>query len=320
MPQSSLPLVDPVERAIYLRTLPLFEGLESPVVATLARLMTEKTLPAGTVICEEGSVPSEVLIIVDGSVTESRGGFAWSRDAPTSIGGYSLLVVEGDGPRVVAATDLRVLALDGRTFLDLLQENVDFMFQVWNVMTQRVLELRAETGRLRPLRIPDHAGDPVRIVDRPIRGLVDKIRLLADAPPWGEAYLDDVAELAAVMVPVSLNAGDVLWLAGEEGDRCAVVATGTIRCTDNESGRFFLARRRDTIGTEAVFGGSTHLFNATADEASTVLTVQKEIVYLFVEARPSLAMMVLRNIATELLDLQARQAEMNVNAEETPPA
>lgn len=320
MPQTSLPLVDPVERAIYLRTLPLFEGLESPVVATLARLMTEKTVPAGTVICEEGAAPTEVSIIVDGSVTESRGGFGWSRDAPASFGGYNLLVGEGDGPRVVAATDLRVLALEGRTFLDLLQENFDFMFQVWSVMTRRVLELRAETGSPRPLRIHDHVGDPVEIADRPIRGLVDKIRLLADASPWGEAYLDDVAELAAVMVPVSLNAGDVLWLAGEEGDRCAVVATGTVRCTDNATGRFFLARRRDTIGSEAVFGGGTHLVNATADEASTVLTIHKEIVFAFIEARPSLAMTVLRNIAAELLDLQARQAEMSVDAGETPSA
>jgi CRP-like cAMP-binding protein len=305
-----LPLVDPVARAIYLRALPLFEGLESPVVATLARLMTEKTVLAGSVICEEGAAPTEVSIVVEGSVTESRGGVAWTREAPTSFGGYNLLVGEGDGPRAVAATDLRVLALEGRTFLDLLQENFDFMLQVWILLMRRVLELRAETGSLRPMRIHDHSGDPVEIEDRPLRGLVDRIRLLADASPWGQAYLDDVAELATVMVPVSLNAGDVLWLAGEGGDRCAVVATGTIRCTDHASGRYFLARRRDTIGSESIFGGDAYSFNATADEASTVLTIQKNIVFSFVEARPSLAMTVLRDIAAELIDLQTRQAGM----------
>ena len=320
MPQTSLPLVDPVERALYLRTLPLFEGLRSPIVATLARLTEEKIVPAGTVICEEGAVPSEVSIVVDGRVTESRGGFDWSREAPTAFGGYSMLVGEGRSPRVVAATDLRVLSLDGRTFLDFLQEDFDFLIQIFSTMIGRIVELRAETGSSRPMRIRDHIGSPVEIEDRPIRGVVDKIRLLADAAPWGKAYLDDIAELAALAVPVSLNQGDVLWLAGEAPERCAVVATGTIRCTDQAGGTYYLARRRDTIGGESLFGGASHLVTATADEASTVLTISSEIVYQFVGARPSVAMTLLRDTAAELLDLQARQAELSAGDGDTSPA
>ena len=304
MSSSALPLVDPVQRAIYLRTLPMFEGLGSPQVATLARLVEEQIVEAGTVICEEGAVPSDVFILVEGRVTESKGGVGWSREAPTGLGSYSLLVGEGNSPRVVAETDLRLLALHGMTFLDLIQEDFDLMFHVRRLLVQRVMALRTETATIRPFAIRDHGAGPSDIDDRPVDGLVDKIRLLADAPTWGSAYLDDLAELAMNSPVVALKAGDVLWLAGESTERYAIVATGAIRCTDDTSGLSYIARRRDSIGGDVALSGVAHIVTAIAEVPSTVLSVGTEDILQLAEMHTSLGMTALRAVAKELLHLE----------------
>jgi len=306
---SALPLVDPVQRAIYLRTLPMFEGLGSPQVAALARLVEERIVDAGTVICEEGAVPSDVFILVEGRVTESRGGFDWSREAPTGFGSYNLFVGEGNSPRIVAETDLRLLALHGMTFLDLIQEDFDIMLQVRWIMMQRVMALRTETATIRPFAIRDHTAGPSDIDDRPVDSLVDKIRLLADAPNWGSAYVDDLAELAMNSHVVALETGDVLWLAGESTERFAIVATGAIRCSDDTSGLSYVARRRDTIGGDVALSGVPHIVTAIAEVPSTVLSVGTEGILQLAEMHTSLGMTALRAVAKELLHLEQLCAE-----------
>jgi CRP-like cAMP-binding protein len=306
---TALPLVDPVQRALYLRTLPMFQGLGSPQVAALARLVEERIVEAGTVICEEGAVPSEVFILVEGRVTESKGGFDWSREAPTGLGSYNLFVGEGNSPRIVAETDLRLLALHAMTFLDLIEEDFDVMFQVRRILMQRVMALRAETATIRPFAIRDHTAGPSDIDDRPVDGLVDKIRLLADAPSWGSAYVDDLAELAMSSHVVVLEAGDVLWLAGESTERFAIVATGTIRCTDEASGLSYVARRRDSIGGDVALSGVPHIVTAVAEVPSTVLSVGTEEILQLAEMHTSLGMTALRATAKEVLHLEQLCAE-----------
>ena len=57
-----------------LKRAPLFEGLTKKELAELARATTSSTVPAGTVLCREGSLGNEFFVVVDGSAEVTRDG------------------------------------------------------------------------------------------------------------------------------------------------------------------------------------------------------------------------------------------------------
>jgi len=57
-----------------LKRSPLFEGLSRRHLAEIARLSDDLEVPAGTVLCNQGSRGQEFFIIVDGEATVSRDG------------------------------------------------------------------------------------------------------------------------------------------------------------------------------------------------------------------------------------------------------
>src|ERR1700691_5412796 len=57
-----------------LRRSPLFEGLSRRQLAEIARLSDDLEVPAGTVMCEEGSRGREFFVIIAGDAEVTRGG------------------------------------------------------------------------------------------------------------------------------------------------------------------------------------------------------------------------------------------------------
>jgi hypothetical protein len=85
-----LPLVSPVDRALFLRAQPYLEGVTSSVLASLATYSEERFYPAATRIREEGSAVDRIVFLGWGSVevAESEGPDATYRtiEAPGAIG------------------------------------------------------------------------------------------------------------------------------------------------------------------------------------------------------------------------------------------
>jgi signal-transduction protein with cAMP-binding, CBS, and nucleotidyltransferase domain len=63
-----LPLVSPVERALFLKAQPYLEGLSSSVLAVLASYTEERFYPAGAVIREAFSPVERVVFLGSGAV------------------------------------------------------------------------------------------------------------------------------------------------------------------------------------------------------------------------------------------------------------
>jgi CRP/FNR family transcriptional regulator, cyclic AMP receptor protein len=57
-----------------LKQSPLFEGLSRKQLVYLARLTDDLDVPAGTVLCKEGSPGREFFVIIDGEAEVTRGG------------------------------------------------------------------------------------------------------------------------------------------------------------------------------------------------------------------------------------------------------
>ncbi|MDQ4005992.1 MAG: cyclic nucleotide-binding domain-containing protein, partial [Actinomycetota bacterium] len=134
-----------VERVLFLRGVPLFEGLSPDDLVRVAEAATEEWHRAGGVLAEEGEVGDELHIVIDGGIRVVLG----SREiARRGVGEYvGEMAIVSDQPRMaslVAEEDTRTLTLDGARFRRILRERPDVGLAVMRVLCDR---LRASDSR-----------------------------------------------------------------------------------------------------------------------------------------------------------------------------
>jgi CRP/FNR family transcriptional regulator len=123
---------------------PLFSGLERRDLERLAKSFRERRFPEGGVITEEGQPGVGFFVIVEGSANVSVSGEQkGTLGAGDSFGEMALL---DEGPRsatVVAATDLRCVALSAWEFRPFIEEHPNVAWVLLQTLARR---LRAAHG------------------------------------------------------------------------------------------------------------------------------------------------------------------------------
>jgi CRP/FNR family transcriptional regulator, cyclic AMP receptor protein len=106
-----------------LAQVPLFKGCSKDELKRIDRAATRADYEPGAVLCKEGSVGRELILIMDGEATVERGGQAVATVGPGDfIGEMSLL---DGGPRsatVTTTTAVSALVLPTREFWQVLDE------------------------------------------------------------------------------------------------------------------------------------------------------------------------------------------------------
>lgn len=107
----------------HLRSIPLFSSCSQKELEKIAKAGDEVTMPAGSLIVDQGQMGREAFVILDGSVTVKRNGKKiTSMGAGSIVGELSLL---DHGPRtatVTCETDCTFLLLSQRTFLGVVDD------------------------------------------------------------------------------------------------------------------------------------------------------------------------------------------------------
>jgi CRP-like cAMP-binding protein len=106
-----------------LRAVRLFRGCSDRDLALIDRLTTVDQVPAGLVLCKQGSVGRETFIIIDGQADVAIDGTVIATLGPSSFFG-ELSVLDGD-PRVAtvtAVTPMSLLVLSPRELEQLLAD------------------------------------------------------------------------------------------------------------------------------------------------------------------------------------------------------
>ena len=128
-----------------LRQAPLFEGLSRKQLAQIARLSDDLDVPAGTVLCREGSRGEEFFVIVDGSAEVSRDG---RRIATVSAGEFfgeiALIERVTRTATVTAVTPLRFFVISDRAFESVLDTDPTIERTVLRAMARRLLALAGD--------------------------------------------------------------------------------------------------------------------------------------------------------------------------------
>ena len=131
-----------------IRHLPLFDLCSKRDLRRIAALAVERTVEDGTELIREGEPGTEFYVVVEGEIDVRRRGRRVARlGAGSYVGEIALLSRSPRTATVIAATPLRVLAISGRDFVELLDAIPELWLKVARTLADRVdADEAAEAG------------------------------------------------------------------------------------------------------------------------------------------------------------------------------
>jgi CRP-like cAMP-binding protein len=120
---------------------PLFQGCSPQELKRVVNLMTQITVPEGTVLGREGHRGSEFMIVIDGSATVTRDGQQIATIGPGEYMGEISIVDGGDRTAtVVATTPMTLEVLTHNEFVSLLDQAPEIARNLLPTLVRRLRE------------------------------------------------------------------------------------------------------------------------------------------------------------------------------------
>lgn len=139
-----------VEKVIALRQVELFGQIPSEELSRLAALAREETLPAGTLLFEEGNPPGDLLVIIEGCIDLERKGRPFGHLGPgDALGAWDLF---DEHPRPATARvreESTLLRVDRHAFENLLADNPEIARSLLACLVARLRRLAATAAPAR---------------------------------------------------------------------------------------------------------------------------------------------------------------------------
>lgn len=299
--------VSPVERLVYLRTVPLFARLNAGQLAALAEHAHEYHFSAGTRLVRRGEPVDEVHIVVQGQVRVSRGResirILSSRD---SIGLLSLLATRrmhtSQQVEAIAMTRGMSLALPADALFDLFEDR----FSIYqHVLIALCRLMRSERAKLRELLERDGGGLAPPLPRQP--DLVDRMIILGGVLDFADASSVALSQLARRAQRVSFASGEPLWRRGDTAAELVVPLSGSLKCVALRASHFVIPAGV-LCGFIDSMSASTRSYSAAAAESVEALRIDRDIVLDALEDHPDAAFGCLASLARDLLRVLARRA------------
>jgi CRP/FNR family transcriptional regulator, cyclic AMP receptor protein len=128
-----------------LKRSPLFEGLSNRQLVQIARLTDDVEVPAGAVLCEEGSRGHEFFVIINGEAAVTRGGKHLATVGEGEFfGEIALLEPVTRTATVTAVTPLRFFMVSDRAFESVLETDREIERKVLRTLARRLVSLTGD--------------------------------------------------------------------------------------------------------------------------------------------------------------------------------
>ncbi len=142
-----------VEKALFLKSVPVFAGLEGEELAALAEIAMEKEFRQGEVLFEEGQVAHHLYLVVRGKVEVFRK--VNSNERPLAalaekdvLGEMAILDDEPRSASVRALEPTLVLKIDRESFRELIHERPQISFAIFKMLSSRLRQRNLEADNL----------------------------------------------------------------------------------------------------------------------------------------------------------------------------
>ena len=136
----------------------------------------------------------------------------------------------------------------------------------------------------------------------------ERVNILRSVSIFSEVPSHDLAEIAAALHPVELEANESIFQKGDQGDCMYVIASGRIRIHDEDMLLNYL-NPADAFGEMAILDAAPRVASATADDPTQLLRLDQGTFYEVMAEHPEVARSVLRVINRYLRSLVRDKAE-----------
>lgn len=292
------------DRLFAMRALGIFADLDEDGATLLAEYSKLTSFKTGEHVTRREREVASVHVVIDGLIEVTRpDGARVEIGAGRPVGLLGTVSRSNLNLDAVALRPTRTLEIPRGEFLGALEENFSLLRNVLRTVAGTLLDAR---GNL-PLASKDigaQAPLPTTTIGR--QSLVQRVLEVGRVPIFRDANIDSAFDLARALREISVPAGHVFWKVGDPATGSLRVAAGRVRCTTPD-GRFVDVSGDYMLGTLNTLAGRPEGYEARALEPVFGYMVDFEEFLIVLEAHPELALGLLANLAT--LVLQTRQGQ-----------
>lgn len=294
-----LPLPGVRDRALLLRSLSTFGGLDDEALSLLAEHAKPRSFRAGERVLAEGRPVEAVHVVVDGQISSRRRGrLVGEVRRARGLGFLSLLAGDEGGVEAVADLPTHTLEVPAAVVLDAIDENFSFLRNLLRLSARGLLDKRGGMPAS-PARPPAaEAGEyPARK-----RTLVERVLDLRAGGIFAAGNLEPVVELARRTEEVEFAAGEPLWAVGDRSTWSVRVIAGRIECAGpGDAGRVAVGKGF-VLGNLDALGDLPRSFSARAETRVVAYRSELDALLSIVETHPRLGRELLAVLSRSLLE------------------
>jgi CRP-like cAMP-binding protein len=297
-----LPLVSPLDRALFLKAQPYLDRLPPNLLATLASYSEEQFYPAGTLIRAQNAPIQEILFLGTGALEITRPNVPNSRsvriEAPGAVGLAHHFAHLDRSPAVHAAADTLCLAFATIDLDQILEDHFSLFLELARTSCEHAIanfkELRLERPAEEGFEMIHHHETPIQL------DLVQRLAKAKSAPLLRGTNLTVLGELIRFASTETIAAGAKLWSAGDPIDRMVLILDGSFY-SEGEFGRCE-APSGATLGAWEIHAGAAHFEGWIAKEPSRIMSIPKDLFTDLLEDHFEFAMDYLRKVSQKIVD------------------
>lgn len=277
-----------LRRMLALRQFPMFATAELAELATIAENLVPTRYPAGAVVAPAGARPAGLHLVLEGRI---EGRIEASRSwGPRQIFGALEVLARREHPApALAAVETCTLQLLEADLVEVLEDNFGVLLAVVRELAGRM----SAVGLLaRPIAVP---GDGAGL------GLVERLIVLRQLPPFIGAQLQGLAMLAHGSEEVDWAQGAIVARAGELASGSLLVLDGTLQ-SRGPGGATHELGRGHAFGALETLAGTGH--TTTIEAMTPVRALHSSGIAMLdvLEDHPDIGMSMITAFARGLLD------------------
>lgn len=302
-----LPLVSPLDRALFLKAQPYFEGLTPSLLALLASHSEEEFYPAGAHLRRAGDPIDTVHFFGAGAlavehVVDGRA-VRFVVEPPGAVGLADHFAQTPAPAAVRALVDTFCLTLATADLDQILEDHFALVHQFARASCDAVISARKA---LADARTDEPGFESADLIETPAQlDLVQRLARARRAPLLRGTNLTLLAELIKLEEPERVPAGARLWREGDAIDRMVLILDGRFR-TD---GRFGVARAGAgaTVGAWEIAATGSRFEGWVAEVPSRILSIERELFVDLLEDHFEFAQIYLQRLSEQVvLGVRAR--------------
>jgi CRP-like cAMP-binding protein len=245
-------MTDLTARMLHLRQIPIATMVPNVVLRELAASMRDRVFAPGKRMLIQGEPMDAMYLLTEGALDLTRDGAAFGEiRAPQTVGFLPILarqVTPYDAVVKAEHGEVHALSLSTDTLLDLMADHFELLSATVKYFAERLWlefqELPAGALGFKPVDvgvIPDEKID-----------LALRILMFRKTSGFATANINALAVLARQVEEARLDAGTVLWRAGDDGNRVFFLVSGSIKCTTSDGREFSYGSGTGVGGIEAL--------------------------------------------------------------------